>query len=125
MNTFVKTINPAFLSTEFLRSLNGIIGLTPKELEVFAKILDIHIGLVKSKKTKVPIDNSTTRKIVMRETNTSKENLSKYMKGFKLKGLIEGKGKTTQLNRALIPIVIGGKTVQVTMILKIKENDVQ
>lgn len=122
MNKLVKDIPAKRLSYEFLHSLNGIIGLTERELQLLAAMLDLYLAEPKYRDS---IDSTDVRKKIIATTGVSKENLSRYIRLFKQKGLLaksKSHGNST-LNKAIIPIVIGGKTVQITMILKIKSNE--
>ena len=122
MNTFVKTIGPNSISSEFLKSLNGLTLLTEKEIELFSILIDIELSLIKTKTKHSSIDNAKVRKALMEMTGVTKDNLSRYMRKFREKGLLVSDGVNSKINKALIPNVIGGKTVQVSMILKIKED---
>ena len=41
MNKLVKTVNSDNLNYEFLKSLNGILKLTDRELELLTKLIEI------------------------------------------------------------------------------------
>lgn len=123
MNTFVKTIKANKISNEFLRSLNGLMGLSPRELELFVEILKIHIRNSSNKNRTGFIDSSDNRKFLMSETNITPDNMSRYMKMFRQKGLLFTENGRTIINKALIPIVIGGNKIQITLILKINDNE--
>jgi len=56
-------------------------------------------------------------------TNITRENLSRYIKKFKDKGIFIVNNNTTTINRVLTPEVIGNKTIQIVMILKLKDYD--
>lgn len=124
MNKLIKTIPSEKLSIEFLRSLNGLLGLTDRELSILSTFLTIHLESVKSKKPKKAIDCTENRKTVMEKENITKDNLCRYIQTFKSNKLmtIDQDGLLV-INKALIPIVIGNKTIQITMLLKLKEND--
>jgi hypothetical protein len=127
MNKFIKTIPTERISYEFLKSLNGLLGLTERELELLSVILDINEKNTKSRKQKENIDCTENRRIMMEKTSIGKENLSRYIKGFRTKGILvkEYNSKFLEINKALLPETIGNKTVQIVMILKIKDNDIQ
>ena len=124
MNTFVKTIQSDKLSKEFLKSLNGLMSLTDKELELFSMLLDIHFENVKAKSKNKSIDTAQIRKRIIQDARVTRDNLSRYMKSYREKGLIIKENGISHINKILIPVIIGNKTVQITMILKLKENDV-
>jgi len=125
MNQFVKTIEPSKISYEFLKSLNGLMSLTERELRLLAMFLDFHLDKVRDRKYKSAIDSSENRKYLINNFNVTKDNLSRYIKMYKAKGIfqINPEDNLLTMNKALIPKIIGGKTVQIVMILKLKEND--
>lgn len=125
MNKLIKTIPQDKLSYEFLHSLNGIIGLTVRELEILSRFLDLHMSAIKNKTTKKAVDCTEHRRKIINEFRVSKENLSRYIKTYKEKQLFvkDRINNVTTFNSAIVPILIGGKTVQITMILKINENE--
>jgi len=125
MNQFVKTIEYNKLGYEFLQSLNGLLCLTDRELELLSIFLRIHLTDARIRKGKASVDTSTIRKSIMEETRITKDNLSRYIKTFRAKRIFikNEHDRFTYLNKALIPVVIGNKTVQITMILKLN-NDV-
>lgn len=122
MNTLAKTINTSELSIEFLRSLNGLMNLTNRELYILSIMLDIQMEIDK-KRLKVNIDSAQNRKMVMTMTGVTKENLSRYIKKYKNKGILISSNKILSINKVLVPYIIGGKSVQIVMVLKIKSDD--
>ena len=124
MNQFVKTITSDKLCFEFLRSLNGLIGLTDRELSILSVIMNLNIEESRKTKQVSVSDNADIRKFLMSTERVTKDNLSRYMKGFKEKGLMTFNHRIDRwtLNKALVPN-ISNKSVQVSMILKIKDND--
>ena len=47
MNKLVKSVSKADLNTEFLKSLNGILDLTDRELELLATFIAIDVNTPK------------------------------------------------------------------------------
>lgn len=125
MNKFVKTIPYSKLGYEFLRSLNGLLELTDRELELLSIFLNIHLDSIKSRKPRTAIDSTANRKYIMKVTTITKDNLCRYIKMFREKQIFTREGGVLSMSRALVPIVIGNKTVQITMILKLNEDDIQ
>lgn len=123
MNKLIKTITADRLSYEFLHSLNGIIGLTERELQILAQFLELSIN--KPKGSKRSVDCTENRRIVMKSMGITRDNLSRYIKIYKDKGLLKLNKELNiwEFNTAIIPIAVGGKTVQITLILKIEEDD--
>lgn len=123
MNKFVKTISTDRLEYEFLRSLNGLLDLTDRELELFSIFLGIYREEARSRRTKTSIDSTANRKAVMKLTGITRDNLCRYIQGFKEKQLFLKDSGIMSINKALVPVIVGSKTVQITMILKINENE--
>lgn len=126
MNKFVKTISSDKLGYEFLRSLNGLLGLTNRQTEILSFFLSLYMDKSRRGKEKNDsIDCARNRKIVIDHAKVRKENLSRYIKSFKKKKLFIKDATTGKnvINEALIPILIANKTVQITMILKIKDDE--
>lgn len=124
MNKFIKTVTEDRVCYEFMHSLNGIIGLTERELQVFSVLLSMRLQDIKTKNPRLSIDRAENRKRIINEYRIGKENLSRYIKKYRKKGLIyTTKYGNNVIMDALLPQVVGGKTVQVTMILKINQDD--
>lgn len=122
MNKLVKTINKKDLYKEFLSSLNGILQLTPREMELLVMLLDIDINTPKLPGYNKNIISTENRKYIKSTLGITKDNLSRYIGRFKDKGLII-KGRADDewmINPALIPEIIGDR-VQITVILKIEK----
>lgn len=121
MNTLVKTIDKSNIGNEFLRTLNGIMGLSQRELELLSRIMDIQLSASRGRPGYS--DNSQNRKRLMSETGITSDNMSKYMKIFRKKGILVYDNDRLVINRALIPVIIGGNKIQITLILKINKDE--
>jgi hypothetical protein len=124
MNKLVKTVNKDDLITEFLTSLNGILRLTDRELELMAELIRLDINYNKLPNEHKNIANGQNRKHIIQTLGITKDNLSRYIKAFKEKGiLIAGPAEDElSVNKALIPEIIGDR-VQVTIIIRIHGNN--
>lgn len=122
MNTLAKTVTQSELSMEFLKSLNGLMNLSNRELELLSVFLDIQLEIQK-RKLRTSIDSAQNRKLVMMMTGVTRDNLSRYIKKYKDRGLIIKYDNIFAINKVLVPEVIGNKSVQIAMVLKIKSND--
>lgn len=123
MNKLVKTVSSDELITEFLQGLNGILRLTERELELMVTLIKMDIDYVKEPNTNKNIANRKNRKFIIDNLGITKDNLSRYIKSFKEKGILKAGPAEDELcvNKALIPVIIGDR-VQITIILKIKQN---
>lgn len=122
MNKLVKSVSNSNLYYEFLQSLNGILKLTDRELELFAALLMFDVEYVKVPNKPKNIANTANRKWIIDNLGITRDNLSRYLRkfreeGFIVKGRVEGE---LTVARALIPVIINDR-VQITIILKVDE----
>lgn len=122
MNKLVKSVSNSNLYYEFLQSLNGILKLTDRELELFAALLRFDVEYVKVPNKPKNIANTANRKWIIDNLGITRDNLSRYLRkfreeGFIVKGRVEGE---LTVARALIPVTINDR-VQITIILKVDE----
>lgn len=70
------------------------------------------------------IVSTEARRFLTDKTGISPDNLSRYLTKFKKKGImVEDKDKgSCFINPALIPVVIGNRTVQIITILKVEDD---
>lgn len=125
MNKLVKTVSKADLYKEFLKSLNGILDLTDRELELLATLVDIDVNTPKTPEVSKNVISTSNRKYIRKLLGITPDNLSRYIAKFKERGfLVKGKIEDeVMVNKALVPEVIGDR-IQVTIILRInKEED--
>lgn len=122
MNKLVKVVEKQDLYREFLKSINGILQLTDRELDLLLILIDIYNNLPKLPDYSKNIISTENRKYIKTTTGITSDNLSRYLTRFKSKGILV-KGKVDDewlLNPAVIPEVIGDR-IQVTIILKTNE----
>ena len=124
MNKLVKTVSNDQLIPEFLRALNGILRLTDRELELMTTLIKLDMSYVKNPNSNKNVANRQNRKYIIENLGITKDNLSRYIKSFKEKGILKAGPAEDELcvNKALIPEIIGDR-LQLTIILRIKEND--
>ena len=122
MNKLVKSVSNSNLYYEFLQSLNGILKLTDRELELFAILLKFDVEYVKVPNKPKNIGNTANRKWIIENLGITRDNLSRYLNKFRDEGFIV-RGRTEgelYVARALIPVIINDR-VQITIILKVDE----
>jgi len=121
MNKLVKSVDRDDLITEFLMSLNGILRLTDRELELMAEFIRLDINYVKGPNENKNIANRLNRKHIISTLGITKDNLSRYIKSFKEKGILVSGPAEDELsvNKALIPEIIGDR-VQITIVIRLK-----
>ena len=119
MNKLVKSVSNGNLISEFLHTLNGILKLTDRELELMATLIYLDINYEKKPNSNKNVANTKNRRYII-----DKDNLSRYIKSFKQKGiLLVGPAEDElRVNPALIPIIINDR-VQITVILRINNDE--
>lgn len=124
MNKLVKSVDKADLYKEFLKSLNGVLQLTDRELELMVTLVELDVAYVKLPGCSKNVINSENRKYIRQKLGITPDNLSRYIGRFKEKGLlVQGKVEDeVTVNKAIIPELIGDR-VQITVILKIKNDE--
>ena len=124
MNKLVKTVNSDNLNYEFLKSLNGILKLTDRELELLTKLIEIDSKFDPTLGYSKNVASTENRKMIKKVLGITPDNLSRYLTKFKQEGLIV-KGKSDDelvVNKILMPEIIKDR-VQLTIILKINDNE--
>lgn len=123
MNKLVKTVDKTDLYKEFLKSLNGILDLTDRELELLATFIELDVNTPKLPNISKNVISTENRKYIKRTLGITPDNLSRYIAKFKSKGiLVNGKIEDeVMVSKALIPDIIGDR-VQITIVLKINKN---
>lgn len=122
MNKLVKAVDKKDLYFEFLTSLNGILQLTNREMELLTALMNIDVNTPKLPDYTKNIISAENRKYIKTTLGITKDNLSRYITKFKDKGIIV-KGRADDewlINPALIPEIIGDR-VQISIILKINK----
>ena len=124
MNKLVKSVSKTDLLKEFLKSLNGILDLTDRELELLATFINLDVNTPKLPNIHKNVISTENRKYIKRTLGITPDNLSRYISKFKSQGILM-KGKAEDevfVNKALIPEIIGDR-VQITVILKVKKDE--
>ena len=119
MNKLVKSVPKKDLISEFLHSLNGILGLTERELQVMAALINFDINYEEQPNINKNVANTENRRWIIKNLGVTKDNLCRYLKRMKEKGLLKVGTAEDELtvNRALIPDIINDR-IQITIVLK-------
>lgn len=122
MNKFVKTIKRSDIYKEYLNSLNGILRLTPRELEILAKIIEYNPTATDRMEFSNVVSLQVRRKII-KSLLVNKSNLSKHITGFLDKRYLIKDDITgaVYINKSLVPI-IDNDTVIIHMIINIQDD---
>lgn len=124
MNKLVKECKKKDLYSEFLKSLNGIIQLPDRELQLLTTLVDLQINKQKLPGTSESVISTENRKYITHILGITPDNLSRYLSKFKEQGLLV-KGKIDNewlVNKILIPEIIKDR-VQITIILKVNNEE--
>lgn len=124
MNKLVKTVSRTDLYREFLNSLNGILKLTDRELELLTTFIGIDVNTPKLPNVRKNVISTENRKYIKRTLGITPDNLSRYIAKFKQQGILRvGKADDeVMVSKALIPEIIGDR-VQITIILKVNKDE--
>ena len=124
MNKLVKTVSRTDLYREFLNSLNGILKLTDRELELLTTFIDIDVNTPKLPNVRKNVISTENRKYIKRTLGITPDNHSRYIAKFKQQGILRvGKADDeVMVSKALIPEIIGDR-VQITIILKVNKDE--
>lgn len=124
MNKLVKIVSRTDLYREFLNSLNGILKLTDRELELLTTFIDIDVNTPKLPNVRKNVISTENRKYIKRTLGITPDNLSRYIAKFKQQGILRvGKADDeVMVSKALIPEIIGDR-VQITIILKVNKDE--
>lgn len=124
MNKLVKNIPISDLYQEFLASINGILGLTTRELQLLRLLIDMDLEDSKLPRPKRNLTDAESRKYICKQIRLTPDNLCRYIQKFRSKGiLIQNKVKDEEtINRILVPEIIGDR-VQITIILKVNKDE--
>lgn len=124
MNKLVKSVSKTDLYNEFLRSLNGILKLTERELELLVMLIQIDVNTPKLPNISKNVISTENRKYIKKMLGITPDNLSRYITKFKNQGiLVKGRIEDeVMVNKALIPEVIGDR-VQITIVLRLNKDE--
>ena len=124
MNKFIKSVKRSKLYQEYIRSINGLLNLTEKEILVLTEIIQLDVSYVKLTGIPKNVVNTVNCRYLISKLGISKENLSRMIRILKNKQLLIANSDSGEIivNRALIPDIINDR-IQVTMIIKIDKND--
>jgi predicted transcriptional regulator len=118
---FRKILTKDKIFSEYVRVMNGVFGLSKRETEVYSLLLRLNDTIKTSglNKFKFNILNAENRRIIMRECNITKTNLSRQIMKFKEIGLIQYDNNTNtyEIPGYVAPTFVGGHTIEITFTL--------
>ena len=122
MNKFVKTVKPSDVYIEYLQSLNGLLQMTPRELEILAKIVELNPKATDQSEFSNVVSLPVRRKII-KDLLVNKANLSTHINNFIKKNILI-KNEITgaiYLNKAITPIIDNDEII-IQMIIKLNDD---
>lgn len=124
MNKLVKGVSKTDLYNEFLKSLNGILDLTDRELQLLSTFIQLDINTPKLPNISKNVISTENRRYIRKTLGITPDNLSRYITKFKNQGiLVKGRVEDeVMVNKALIPEVIGDR-VQITIVLRLNKDE--
>ena len=119
---FVKSSSPSKIFLDYIKSINGILELTYREMEILAVLMreDFLIPLDMEPKN---IADKFIRKRIIKENNITKENLSRFISKFKRKGILISDFDDLYVNPRLMPRLINNQIEISTIINLISDNE--
>ena len=105
---FVKSSSPNKIFLDYIKSINGILELTYREMEILAVLMreDFLMPLDIEPKN---IADKFIRKRIIKENNITKENLSRFISKFKRKGILISDFDDLYVNPRLMPRLINNQ----------------
>ena len=105
---FVKSSSPSKIFLDYIKSINGILELTYREMEILAVLMreDFLMPLDMEPKN---IADKFIRKRIIKENNITKENLSRFISKFKRKGILISDFDDLYVNPRLMPRLINNQ----------------
>ena len=119
---FVKSSSPSKIFLDYIKSINGILELTYREMEILAVLMreDFLMPLDIEPKN---IADKFIRKRIIKENNITKENLSRFISKFKRKGILISDFDDLYVNPRLMPRLINNQIEISTIINLISDNE--
>jgi hypothetical protein len=114
MNTLTKNVSKDTLFAEYTKIINGVLGLSEREAQVFSFLL-----MVDSEGERTSVNSKETRKRIINTTGISAANLSRYLGVLKdNRLLVRGSTGKWVINDIVRPVIIDGM-FELKFILKV------
>lgn len=120
---FHKRVTQNNYVREYLMVLNGLLDLTPREIDVLAMLIKIDNAWVsRSPVDKKNVISTDSRRLIMKETNMNKSNFTKIINKLKsIRLLIIPVEGGVVVNELLKPAISSNKKIEVTFILDLND----
>jgi hypothetical protein len=124
MKNFRKRVSQKKLFSEYVKIMNGIFGLSKREAEIYSFILKLDSEWKpKSEKDYKDILSGSNRKLIIRECNINKTNLSRLIIELRGKGLLAYNADGGYEVPSSIAIDLSNKTTEIVFTLEVLEDD--
>ena len=124
MKNFRKRVPQRKLFSEYVKIMNGIFGLSKREAEVYSFMVKLDTEWQpKSGKDYKDILTSSNRKLLIRECNINKTNLSRLIADLRNKGLLTYNVDGGYEIPSSIAINLGDKVTEVVFTLEVVDDD--
>lgn len=124
MNKLVKSVPKKKIYFEYLQSLNGILNLSYRELEVMAKLVEVDVNTVVKPGESKNVINTQVRKQLMKDLGFTPDNLCRLISKLKKMNYIKQGFAEDEwsVNKILIPEIISDR-VQISIVLKVDDAE--
>lgn len=117
---FVKSSTIKKIFFEYIQSINGILGLTYRESEILAELFK-EVCLALPDNPQLNIADTSFRKKIIENCRISKENLSRFFKKFRTKGILVRDFDDLYLNPKLIPDLTDNE-ITISIVINVKNE---
>jgi hypothetical protein len=123
---FHKKVTKSNYIREYIVVLNGLLDLTPREIDVLATLIKIDLSWVMRSSSEIKnIISTDNRRLVMKDTNMNKSNFTKAINKFKsMRLLVASPEGGVVINELLKPAIDPKNKVEITFILDLNDAPV-
>lgn len=120
MINFVKTSTNNKIFFEYIKSINGILELTHREIEILSELMKEDFNTPFNTEPK-NIADKHVRKRITKDFNITKENLSRFISKFKRKGILISEYDDLYVNPRLMPDLKGNQ-ILISVIINLTDE---
>ena len=118
MNKFIANTNKENLYKDYLLTINNVLHLTERQIDVLALLMYIDDNHDKFTVKTKDIISTECRRYICNKLGILNCNLSAYIKSFKKKCIIQSYKRSNFVKKDLMPLLIKDR-LQITIIMKI------
>jgi len=119
---FQKKVTKTNYVREYVRVLNGLLDLTPREIDVLVAMIKIDNAFVPRTPTEVKnIISTDNRRLILKETNMGKSNFTKILnKLIAIRLLVLSKDSKYVINELLKPKLDNNNKIELRFVLNVE-----